>query len=99
MNHDDTGSIRPAVLTRSLAEVAAMVPCSERWLAAEIRAGRFPARRIMGTWRMTDDDVIAMLDACRNTAALERHQQQIESERLQHIGRPTRLSMARRGQR
>ena len=39
---------------------------SERWLIDQIRAGRFPARKIGRAWRMTAQDIAEALEACRN---------------------------------
>lgn len=50
-------------LTYSLAEAAAMIPCTERWLANGLRAGHFRGRKIMGSWRLTDGDIAAIIDA------------------------------------
>jgi hypothetical protein len=50
-------------LTSSLAEVAALIPCSERWLADRLRDGTFTAHKIAGSWRFTDDDIEAILAA------------------------------------
>jgi hypothetical protein len=41
---------------------------SERWLIEQLRAGRFPGRKVGRHWRMTDDDVSAALDICSNEA-------------------------------
>jgi hypothetical protein len=40
---------------------------SERWVIDQIRAGRFSGRKIGRAWRMTEQDIIDALDACRNT--------------------------------
>lgn len=54
------------VITYSIAEVAEQFGApSERWVIDQIRAGRFPARKIGRSWRMTDQDVADALDACR----------------------------------
>ncbi len=53
-------------LTYSLAEAARRFPCSERWLAEQIRGGRFNARKICGHWRMTEGDIEYALEQCRN---------------------------------
>ncbi|ASZ72675.1 excise [Mycobacterium phage Apocalypse] len=52
-------------LTRPLAEVAALIPCSERWLTEQVRAGRVPGRKIGRHWRMTQADVDAALESFR----------------------------------
>lgn len=54
-------------LTSSLAAAARRFPCSERWLAEQIRRGRFNARKICGHWRMTEEDIEYALEQCRNT--------------------------------
>lgn len=57
-----------APLTHGLAEVAEQMGApSERWVVEQIRAGRFPARKIGRTWRMTQQDIATALDACGNT--------------------------------
>ena len=59
--------------TYSLTEVAAEV-CGdsmarpERWLAKEIAAGRFRARKVGRQWRMTRADIEAALEAVANTS-------------------------------
>ncbi|WNO27528.1 excise [Mycobacterium phage Ageofdapage] len=52
-------------LTRPLAEVAALIPCSERWLTEQVRAGRIPGRKIGRSWRMTQADIDAALESFR----------------------------------
>ncbi|QJD50348.1 excisionase [Mycobacterium phage MarkPhew] len=56
-------------LTHPLDEVAARIPCSERWLTEQVRAGRIPGRKIGRHWRMTDADIEAALDSFRVTPA------------------------------
>lgn len=48
--------------TKSLDQSAAEIGCSTRWLADQIRARRFPARKIGKSWRMTDSDIAEALD-------------------------------------
>jgi hypothetical protein len=52
-------------LTCSLAEAAAAIPCTERWVADGLRAGRFPGRKIVNQWRLTDEDIAAVLEASK----------------------------------
>lgn len=55
------------VRTHSVAEVAEQVMgCSERWLIAQLRSGRFRGRKVGRYWRMTDEDVQRALDGCAN---------------------------------
>jgi excisionase family DNA binding protein len=54
--------------TRSIAEVAELMAVSERWLIQQLRANRFPGRKIGRHWRMTDNDILAALDTCANDA-------------------------------
>lgn len=39
---------------------------SERWVVEQIRAGRFPARKMGRIWRMTEQDISDALDMCLN---------------------------------
>lgn len=39
---------------------------SRRWLIERLRDGRFPGRKVGREWRMTDEDIEAALDACKN---------------------------------
>jgi hypothetical protein len=64
--HGPSTSFGVESLTYSLAEVAPHFPCSERWLAEQIRGGRFNARKICGHWRMTEQDIDYALEQCRN---------------------------------
>jgi hypothetical protein len=43
-----------------------MMGCSERWLIEQLRARRFPGRKIGRHWRMTDQDVLDAIDICSN---------------------------------
>ena len=52
--------------THSIAEVAASMGASPRWVTEQIRSGRFRARKIGRAWRMTDSDVAAALEDCAN---------------------------------
>lgn len=55
------------MLTYSLAEAAERIGgCSTHWLANGIRAGKFPARKIAGKWRMTEADIAAVMDVVAN---------------------------------
>ena len=47
-----------------LGQAAAKLHCSERWLADNLRAGRFPAKKIGRKWVLSDDDVVAILQIC-----------------------------------
>ncbi|MGA5467146.1 helix-turn-helix domain-containing protein [Mycobacterium sp. NPDC050041] len=58
--------------TYSLAEAARLMGCTERWLADQLRARRFPGRKICRQWRMTDADIEAATDACREAPVGER---------------------------
>lgn len=53
------------MLTQPLAEVAALIPCSERWLTEQVRAGRIPGRKIGRHWRMTQADIDTALESFR----------------------------------
>lgn len=59
------------IRTYSLAEVAEQL-CGDsmadpqKWVARQIRAGRFPARRVGRHWRMTAADLEAALEAIAN---------------------------------
>jgi hypothetical protein len=41
-------------------------PQSLRWMADQIRAKRFPARKVRGHWRMSDEDIAVALEVCKN---------------------------------
>ncbi|ASR86788.1 excise [Mycobacterium phage Findley] len=54
-----------ALLTYPVADVARRIPCSERWLTEQIRAGRIPGRKVGRHWRMTEADIEAALESFR----------------------------------
>jgi hypothetical protein len=55
------------VRTHSVADVAEQIMgCSERWLIAQLRSGRFRGRKVGRYWRMTDEDVREAVDICAN---------------------------------
>jgi hypothetical protein len=39
---------------------------SPRWLMEKLRSGQFPGRKIGKSWRLTDEDIADILDACKN---------------------------------
>jgi hypothetical protein len=52
--------------TYSTADSARQMGCSERWLIEQLRANRFPGRKVARHWRMTDQDIADALDICAN---------------------------------
>jgi hypothetical protein len=48
----------------SLSTVAARTAL--RWLTEQVRAGRLPAKKVAGYWRMTDQDIADAPDICAN---------------------------------
>lgn len=54
-------------ITYNIADAAQRMGApSERWVLDQIRAGRFPARKMGRSWRMTETDIADALDVCRN---------------------------------
>lgn len=53
--------------TYSTREAAGVIGApSERWLIEQLRAGRFPGRKVARRWRLTEEDLAETLDICRN---------------------------------
>jgi hypothetical protein len=53
-------------LTYDLAEAAERIGgVSEKWLAARLRAGKLPGRKVGRKWRMTASDIEAAVDMFR----------------------------------
>jgi hypothetical protein len=50
-----------------LNQAAAELHCSERWLADNLRAGRFPAKKIGRKWMLSDEDITTILEICSVT--------------------------------
>jgi hypothetical protein len=83
-----------------LGQAAAKLHCSERWLADNLRAGRFPAKKIGRKWVLDDDDISAILQICsvNQASAFSAHSSVSTSpsssvtkttlRRLQQRGRP-----------
>lgn len=76
--------------TMSLSVAAQLIPCTERWLADGLRSGRFKGRKIMGSWRLTDADVDAIIDACAAEAPDGSLNRPAPSSRSQAIHRSKR---------
>lgn len=66
-------------LTYTPAEAAAMIPCKERWLVDQLRAGRFPGRKIARDWRMTRADIEEAIEISRYGSARARAAQIIDT--------------------
>ncbi len=47
-----------------LGQAAAKLHCSERWLADNLRSGRFPGKKIGRKWVLSADDIAAILQIC-----------------------------------
>ncbi|GAY18732.1 hypothetical protein MSZK_54580 [Mycobacterium sp. shizuoka-1] len=57
----------PPSLTYDLAAATERIGApSTEWLIVNLRHGRFPGRKIGRHWRLTDDDIQAILDICSN---------------------------------
>jgi hypothetical protein len=52
------------MILMDLSQAAAKLHCSERWLADNLRSGRFPAKKIGRKWMLSDDDIAAILQIC-----------------------------------
>jgi hypothetical protein len=55
------------MILMDLGQAASELHCSERWLANNLRAGRFPAKKIGRKWVLDDDDIAAILQICAVT--------------------------------
>lgn len=64
----------PEQLTYTPTQVAAMIPCNERWLRRQLASGRFPGRKIAREWRMTRDDINKALETCAPVKTLSPRQ-------------------------
>jgi hypothetical protein len=57
------------MILMDLSRAAAKLHCSERWLADNLRSGRFPAKKIGRKWILGDDDIATILKICSVTPA------------------------------
>ena len=57
-----SATIRPLVY--ELDEAACKLGKSERWLADQLRSGRFPGRKIGRTWKLAPDDLDEIIRLC-----------------------------------
>lgn len=55
-----------SIETFSLDEVAKCLDCTTRWLTEQVRANKFPARKIARQWRFTEADVATIIALCGN---------------------------------
>ncbi|CAM2994652.1 helix-turn-helix domain-containing protein [Mycobacterium simiae] len=53
-----------------LAEAAKEIGTTERWLATQLRSGKFPARKMGRYWRFTDADLAEIIRLCAVPAGL-----------------------------
>jgi hypothetical protein len=56
-------NIRTHSVEKAVARIGAP---SRRWLIERLRDRRFPGRKIGREWRMTDEDIEAAIDLCKN---------------------------------
>jgi hypothetical protein len=52
------------MILMDVSQAAAELHCSARWLADNLRAGRFPAKKIGRKWMLSDDDIAVILQIC-----------------------------------
>jgi hypothetical protein len=50
-------------------QAAARIPCSERWLADNLRSGRFPGKKIGRQWKLSEGDIATIIEICSVTPA------------------------------
>ena len=55
-------------MIRDLGEAAAEIGSSERWLADNLRNGRFPAKKIGRKWMLDDDDIDVLISVLQLVA-------------------------------
>lgn len=55
-----------SITTYTVEELARGLNCSVRWLTEQVRAGKFPGRRIARHFCFTDSDVAEILELCAN---------------------------------
>lgn len=55
------------MVLKNLAEAAAEIGASQRWLGDRLRAGKFPAHKIGRRWMFSGDDISAILEICSVT--------------------------------
>lgn len=84
-----------------ISQAAARIPCSARWLADQLRAGKFPGHKVGRKWMLSDGDIAAILRICSVSpaalstdpapcASLSSSMTKTTSRRLQQSGLPTR---------
>jgi hypothetical protein len=56
-------------MLRDIPQAAKRIPCPERWLADNLRSGRFPGKKIGRKWMLSDDDIAAIVQICSVTPA------------------------------
>jgi hypothetical protein len=81
-----------------LATVAGLLSHSEKWLSDQLRAGRFPARRIGRKWAFAKEDLDAILELCAvgpKAAALDDPTTPAVSQRSSSMTRTTARRMRR----
>lgn len=65
----DTTSPIPTMF--ALAEAARLLGVSEEWLRTKLRDRTFAGVKIAGRWRMTEDQIRAVIDASSTTVRVE----------------------------
>jgi hypothetical protein len=53
-------------------QAAARIPCTQRWLADNLRSGRFPGKKIGRQWKLSEVDIVAILEICSVTPTTSR---------------------------
>jgi hypothetical protein len=52
------------MILSDLSQAAARIPCSERWLADNLRAGNFPGHKIGRKWMLSDENITEIIHLC-----------------------------------
>lgn len=59
-----TEPISQSPLIFDIAAAASLIGSSQRWLADQLRAGRFPGRKVARRWYLTAEDLDEILRLC-----------------------------------
>lgn len=76
----------------TLYQAAAILGCTPKWLADQLRAHRFPARKIGRKWMLSEDDLDEIVRRC---AVAPRRPAPPADPAVPHVGSMTRTTTRR----
>ncbi|WP_445161442.1 helix-turn-helix domain-containing protein [Mycobacterium sp. Dal123C01] len=80
----------------TLDQTAGLLGCTPKWLADQLRAGRFPGRKVARKWMLSKDDLDEIVRRCA-VGSKSAAPADVAALAIPHVGSMTRTTARRMG--